>query len=66
MPLPTVPYSVEPFSGEVMRQRASAFYDLLNRRRTVREFSGRPIPDGVLEQCLLAAGTAPSGAHKQP
>ena len=38
----------------------------MNRRRTVRMFSDRPVPRAVIEQCLLAASTAPSGAHKQP
>ncbi|MDF1699887.1 MAG: nitroreductase family protein, partial [Planctomycetota bacterium] len=37
-----------------------------DRRRTVREYSDRPIPPGVLEDCLRAAGTAPSGANLQP
>lgn len=52
-------------SGE-MQQRAAAFLADVRRRRTVREFSERPVPDGVVEQCILAAGTAPSGAHRQP
>lgn len=66
MPLPTVPYHVEALSDQEQLARARRFYELVNQRRTVREFSDRPIPAGVLEQCLLAAGTAPSGAHKQP
>jgi len=49
-----------------MKQRASAFYVDLRRRRTVREFSHRPVPREVIEYCLLAAGTAPNGANKQP
>jgi iodotyrosine deiodinase len=51
---------------EEMQARAREFYELMNRRRSVREFSPRPIPPGVVEHCLLTAGTAPSGAHKQP
>jgi len=51
---------------EEMRLRAREFYQLMDRRRSVRQFSDRPIPDGVVEDCLRAAGTAPSGAHKQP
>jgi nitroreductase len=35
-------------------------------RRTVREFSSRPLPEGVLEDCLRVAGSAPSGANRQP
>jgi nitroreductase len=51
---------------EEMRRRARAFYEDSKRRRTVREFSDRPIDDQVIEDCLRAAGTAPSGANMQP
>lgn len=51
---------------EEMRERARAFYEEVRRRRTVRDFSDRPIPPDVVEDCLRAAGTAPSGAHMQP
>ncbi len=47
-------------------ERARAFHESLSRRRTVREFSAEPLPDGLLEWLVRAAGTAPSGAHKQP
>lgn len=49
-----------------MAQRASTFYELMCKRRTVREFSSDPIPDEVINDCLLTAGTAPSGANQQP
>jgi len=49
-----------------MRVRAREFYEDLRRRRTVRDFSDRPIPEDVVEDCIRAAGTAPSGAHMQP
>lgn len=49
-----------------MRRRAAAFYADLRRRRTVREFSDRPVPREVIEDCLRAAGTAPSWANMQP
>ncbi len=49
-----------------MRRRAQNFYEEVKRRRTVREFSDRPIPREVIEPCLRAAGTAPSGANLQP
>lgn len=49
-----------------MQERASEYYNLMDERRTVREFSPEPIPEGVLENCIRAASTAPSGAHKQP
>ena len=51
---------------DVMQQRVDAFEQLLQRRRTVRQFSDRPVPRPIIEKCLLAAGTAPSGAHQQP
>lgn len=49
-----------------MRQRAAAFYTECRRRRTVREFAPTPVPRDVIENCLRAAGTAPSGANLQP
>lgn len=49
-----------------MRKRARSFYEDLKRRRTVREFSDRPVPREIIEDCLLAAGTAPNGANMQP
>lgn len=51
---------------EEMKERASALYRQLGTRRTVREFSERPVPREIVEQCLLTAGTAPSGANQQP
>jgi iodotyrosine deiodinase len=53
-------------SPEEMAARAEQFYEDINRRRTTRYFSERPVPRGVIETCLLAAGTAPSGANHQP
>jgi iodotyrosine deiodinase len=49
-----------------MEARAVAFYADLRRRRTVRDFSSRPVPREIIEHCLLAAGTAPNGANLQP
>ena len=49
-----------------MEQRARQFYLELGRRRTVRDFSDRDVPKSIIDQCLLAAGTAPSGANMQP
>jgi nitroreductase len=51
---------------EEMRSRASRFYEDLKRRRTVRAFSNRPVPREIIENCIRAAGTAPSGANMQP
>lgn len=58
--------SYKEYSPDEMKQRAEEFYKLIKSRRTVREFSDQPIPAGVIENCLLAAGTAPNGANKQP
>lgn len=49
-----------------MRERARQFYELMRRRRTVRDFSDRPVAREVIESCILAAGTAPNGANQQP
>ena len=49
-----------------MKTRSRNFYEWMDTRRTVRDFSDRPIPESVIENLLLAASTAPSGAHKQP
>lgn len=50
----------------VMRQRSKSFFDLMSTRRTMRFYSKDDIPRDVLENCLAAAGTSPSGAHHQP
>ena len=49
-----------------MKRLAAEFYAEMRRRRSVRDFSDRPIPREVIEDCLRAAGTAPSGANMQP
>jgi iodotyrosine deiodinase len=49
-----------------MKRRSETFYRELNRRRTVREFDSRPVSREVIENCIRAAGTAPSGANLQP
>lgn len=49
-----------------MEQRAREFYGELRRRRTVRAYARRPVSRTVIEDCLRAAGTAPSGANQQP
>ena len=62
----------QPLSGyreypvDEMERRAAQFYRELGRRRTVRDFSDRPVPKSIIDHCLLAAGTAPSGANMQP
>ncbi|MDQ6623304.1 MAG: nitroreductase family protein [Verrucomicrobiota bacterium] len=53
-------------SDEELLQRARKFCGRMQQRRTVREFSVRPVPRAVIEECLRAAGTAPNGANLQP
>jgi iodotyrosine deiodinase len=49
-----------------MAQKALSFYNWMNERRSCRDFSNKPIPKEVIENIILTASTAPSGAHKQP
>ena len=64
---PTVPLgSYEEYPIDEMRERVSKFYADIDRRRTVREFSDRPVPRDIIDTALRAAGTAPSGANLQP
>lgn len=51
---------------EEMRAAARDFLETMRGRRSVRDFSDRPVPRDIIEDCLLAAGTAPNGANKQP
>ena len=52
--------------ADEMRRRAEAFRDEMQRRRSVRQFSDRPVPRQIIEACLGTAGAAPSGANQQP
>jgi nitroreductase len=54
------------FPPDDMQARARDFADAMQRRRTVRDFSDRPVPRALIEDCLRAAGSAPSGANQQP
>lgn len=47
-------------------QAARDFFRIMDQRRTVRAFSDKPVSRETIEWCVRAAGTAPSGAHKQP
>ena len=53
-------------SDEQLLRRAGDFRDSVQRRRTVRDFDARPVPREVIEACIAAAGSAPSGANQQP
>ncbi len=53
-------------SPEEMLIRARDFFNLMRERRSVRTFSDRSVPRELIEQAILTAGTAPSGAHREP
>lgn len=54
------------YAPDEMARRSADFYAEIRLRRTVRDFSGRPVPREIIENGLLAAGTAPNGANMQP
>lgn len=67
MPEPIfIPLKFREYPVEEMKQRAAGFYAEVKRRRTVRDFSDRPVPREIIENALRTAGTAPSGANMQP
>ncbi len=58
--------SYREYSQEEMCKRAIEFRKDMQRRRSVRHFSNRPVPGEIIKNCLIAAGSAPSGANLQP
>lgn len=61
-----IPLGFEEVPSEEQLKRADYFYEMLNRRRTVREYSDRDVPFELIEKAIATAGTAPSGANMQP
>ncbi len=61
-----IPYKAQNFTEEEMIQRSRDYFEYSNKRRSLREFSDRPVPMEVIENIIKTASTAPSGAHKQP
>ncbi len=61
-----IPYIPQSFSEADILTRSRAFYTYMDQRRTVRDFSDRPVSLEIIENIIKTAGTAPSGAHKQP
>lgn len=59
-------YRPEVYPEQEMLQRSKYFYRFMDTRRTVRDFSAKSVPREVIENIILTANTAPSGAHKQP
>lgn len=65
-PFSFVPYQGTQFEPAEMLKRSESYFQWMNQRRTIREFSDRPVPLAVIETIVMTASTAPSGAHKQP
>ena len=61
-----IPYSRPFVSAEDMIQQTAEHFAWMDQRRTLREFSDKPVPREVIENIIKTASTAPSGAHKQP
>lgn len=59
-------YEKETFPIDIATQRSQNFHDWLDKRRTVRDFSNKPVPRELIENLIMSASSAPSGAHKQP
>ncbi|MFK7988614.1 MAG: nitroreductase family protein [Sandaracinaceae bacterium] len=64
--LRTVPYRPERVAPEESARRLHADEKTMQKRRTVRHFSSDPVPASAIEDAIRIAGTAPSGAHRQP
>jgi len=63
---PRIPYDPTRLDDETMRARAEAFFQHMDTRRSVRDFSDAPVPRHLIETAIRTASTAPSGAHRQP
>lgn len=61
-----IPYKGLELDKEQIADRSKAFYDIMDKRRSVRHFSSDDIPKSVIEDIIMTASSAPSGAHKQP
>ena len=67
MPVPTIPLTAaRDLDDDELRGRAFRLRDELAQRRSVRQFSNRPVPREIIDACLHAAASAPSGANRQP
>ena len=66
-PLPKfIPLGFPALTDEEQVKRADVFFELLNRRRTIRDYSDLDVPFELIEKAIATAGTAPSGANMQP
>ncbi len=61
-----IPFESSNYTEQESRERSRQFYEFMNKRRTLRDFSDKEVPKEVIENLIMTASTAPSGAHKQP
>jgi iodotyrosine deiodinase len=61
-----IPYTASQYESADMLARSEAFYTQIAKRRSLRDFSDKPVPREVIEHIIMSAAAAPSGAHKQP
>lgn len=61
-----IPFEPVRFNEEEMIKRAEEHYSFANRRRSIRDFSDKDVPFEVIKNIVMTAGTAPSGAHREP
>jgi len=61
-----IPSKIANFSSEELIEKSKKYFQEINKRRSVRDFSNRDVPKEVIENIIKTAGSAPSGAHKQP
>jgi nitroreductase len=66
MEYPTIPYEPLGVPDGTRISVAKAVFEEMDRRRTVREFTDKPVPREMIDYAIMAASTAPSGAHMQP
>jgi len=59
-------YVGQEFSEKETQDKALEFYEFMTQRRSLREFSDKAVPKEVIENIIMTASSAPSGAHKQP
>ena len=61
-----IPYSLGRLDPQTQVERGEAFFEEMNQRRSVRQFSDQPVPKDLIDLAIRTASTAPSGAHRQP
>ena len=61
-----IPYKIPKLEIEEVVQRSRSYYSNIDKRRTIRHFSDKPVSKEVIENIIMTASSAPSGAHKQP